>query len=138
MSRSVWKNKHANLTLVRKFDEVRVDVFDQLPKYLLNRTKSFKTIFEIRDFIHFCFSIHTSNDPIVVWSRDSTILPSFVGFNVNVYTGHHFVRILLSPSMVNMKFGELVYTKRMAKQIHNSAVKAKKSKTSPVEKLKKK
>ena len=50
-------------------------------------------------------------DTIVTWSRDSTILPSMVGFTIAVYNGKQHVPIFISDQFVGHKLGEFVSTK---------------------------
>ena len=50
-------------------------------------------------------------DTIVTWSRDSTILPSMIGFTIAVYNGKQHVPIFISDQFVGHKLGEFVSTK---------------------------
>ena len=50
-------------------------------------------------------------DTIVTWSRDSTILPSMVGFTIAVYNGKQHVPLFISDQFVGHKLGEFVSTK---------------------------
>jgi small subunit ribosomal protein S19 len=54
-----------------------------------------------------------------IWSRQSTILPDFVGLKVMVHNGIRFVTITLTKAMVGHKFGEFALTKRMGSLIHS-------------------
>jgi len=49
--------------------------------------------------------------PIKTWSRRSTILPEFVGFNLMVHNGKKFVPIFVSENMVGHKLGEFAPTR---------------------------
>ena len=48
----------------------------------------------------------SNNKPIKTWSRESTILPQFVGITFNVYNGKKFIPVLVSEEMVGQKLGE--------------------------------
>ena len=56
-------------------------------------------------------------DTIVTWSRDSTILPSMVGFTIAVYNGKQHVPIFISDQFVGHKLGEFVSTKNFKTHI---------------------
>lgn len=58
-----------------------------------------------------------------VWSRDSIILPDFVGLNVQIHNGHKFMKLIINERMVNHKFGEFSFTKKMGKNIHPVQIK---------------
>jgi len=64
---------------------------------------------------HLLIKINKENkkekDTIVTWSRDSTILPSMVGFTIAVYNGKQHVPIFISDQFVGHKLGEFVSTK---------------------------
>ena len=61
---------------------------------------------------HLLKKINKENkDTIVTWSRDSTILPSMVGFTIAVYNGKQHVPIFISDQFVGHKLGEFVSTK---------------------------
>lgn len=49
--------------------------------------------------------------PIKTWSRRSTILPDFVGFNFLVHNGRKFVPVFVSENMVGHKLGEFAPTR---------------------------
>jgi len=55
-----------------------------------------------------------------IWSRQSTILPDFVGLKVMIHNGVRFVTVTLSEAMVGHKFGEFAITKRMGAGIHTA------------------
>ena len=50
-------------------------------------------------------------DTIVTWSRDSTILPSMIGFTIAVYNGKQHVPIFISDQFVGHKLGEFSSTR---------------------------
>ena len=52
---------------------------------------------------------------IKVWSRNSVIFPSFVGLSFEVYNGKKFSLIVAKQNMVGSRFGEFVFTRKMAK-----------------------
>jgi len=62
--------------------------------------------------------------PIKTWSRESTILPDFVGFTVAVHDGKKHVPIFITENMVGYKFGSFAPTRTFKK---HGGVKAKKS-----------
>ena len=50
-------------------------------------------------------------DIIKIWSRQSTILPQFVGLNFGVHNGQKFIPVLVTEDMVGHKFGEFAPTR---------------------------
>ena len=52
--------------------------------------------------------------PIKTWSRNSTIIPDFVGFSFLIYNGKKFIPITVSEDMVGHKFGEFSPTRQFA------------------------
>ena len=50
--------------------------------------------------------------PIKTWSRNSTIIPDFVGFSFLIYNGKKFKPITISEDMVGHKFGEFAPTRQ--------------------------
>jgi small subunit ribosomal protein S19 len=74
-----------------------------------------------------------------IFSRSSTILPDFVGLKVMIHNGMRFTTIVINKLMINHKFGEFAYCKRMGVKIHRvlkSSDKKAKSKTKPKSKPK--
>jgi len=53
--------------------------------------------------------------PIKTWSRDSVILPEFVGLNFAVYDGRKHIPIFITESMVGHKLGEFALTRTFKK-----------------------
>ena len=53
-----------------------------------------------------------------IWNRSSTILPQYVGKEVQVYTGIRFLRIKILEDMIGHKFGEFASTRK--KPIHKN------------------
>lgn len=52
------------------------------------------------------------NKNIKITSRNSTILPQFVGLNVQIYNGKSFNLINIKENMVGYKFGEFSSTRQ--------------------------
>ena len=52
---------------------------------------------------------------IKVWSRESTIIPQFVGHKFEVYNGKGFYNFQVTDEMVGHKFGEFALTRKRAK-----------------------
>jgi small subunit ribosomal protein S19 len=73
--------------------------------------------------------------PIRTWSRDSTIIPSMVGFSFEVHNGRVFIAVKIVEEMVGHKLGEFSHTRkfirhggRMAKEQQIAAQEAEKAK----------
>ena len=49
--------------------------------------------------------------PIKTWSRNSTIIPDFVGHSFMIHNGKTFIPITISEEMVGHKLGEFAPTK---------------------------
>ena len=47
-----------------------------------------------------------------IYSRRSTIIPEFVGQEVEVHNGQRFVHFKITEQMVNHKFGEFAVTRK--------------------------
>lgn len=47
-----------------------------------------------------------------IYSRNSTIMPQFVGQRVSVHNGQKFITIHLKEEMVGHKFGEFAFTRK--------------------------
>ena len=54
-----------------------------------------------------------SNDkrPIKTWSRNSTVIPDFVGYSFLIHNGKSFIPITISEEMVGHKLGEFSPTR---------------------------
>ena len=50
--------------------------------------------------------------PIKTWSRNSTIIPDFVGVSFLIYNGKKFILITVSEDMVGHKLGEFSPTRQ--------------------------
>lgn len=55
-----------------------------------------------------------SSKKIKTWSRRSTILPEFIGMNIDVYNGRKFVATTITEDMVGHKLGEFAPTRKFA------------------------
>ena len=55
---------------------------------------------------------HTNTKPIKTWSRNSTIIPDFVGLNFLIHNGKKFISITISEDMVGHKLGEFSPTRQ--------------------------
>ena len=49
--------------------------------------------------------------PIKTWSRNSTIIPDFVGHSFMIHNGKTFIPITISEEMVGHKLGEFALTR---------------------------
>tara|TARA_B100000029_G_scaffold442270_1_gene460584 strand:+ start:237 stop:623 length:387 start_codon:yes stop_codon:yes gene_type:complete len=52
--------------------------------------------------------------PIKTWSRNSTIIPEFVGHSFLIHNGKSFIPITISEEMVGHKLGEFSPTRKFA------------------------
>ena len=53
----------------------------------------------------------TNQKPIKTWSRDSSIIPDFVGLSFLIHNGKSFIPITISEEMVGHKLGEFAPTR---------------------------
>ena len=53
----------------------------------------------------------TNKKPIKTWSRNSTIIPDFVGVTISVYNGKSFIPVYVTEDMVGHKLGEFSPTR---------------------------
>ena len=53
----------------------------------------------------------TDKKPIKTWSRNSTIIPDFVGHSFMIHNGKTFIPITISEEMVGHKLGEFAPTR---------------------------
>ncbi len=51
--------------------------------------------------------------PIKIWSRNSTILPEFLGYKFEIHTGNRFVGLTVTEDMIGYKFGEFALTRKI-------------------------
>ena len=49
--------------------------------------------------------------PIKTWSRNSTVIPDFVGYSFLIHNGKSFIPITISEEMVGHKLGEFAATR---------------------------
>jgi len=56
---------------------------------------------------------------IKLWSKNSCILPEFIGFVFNVYNGSKFINIVISEPMIGKKIGEFIETRKFIKHASN-------------------
>ena len=61
--------------------------------------------------------------PIKTWSRNSTIIPDFVGHSFMIHNGKSFIPITISEEMVGHKLGEFAITRTF--RMHSGDRKAK-------------
>jgi small subunit ribosomal protein S19 len=52
---------------------------------------------------------------IKIWTKNSTIFPSFLGLNFKIYNGKIFISIVIKKNMIGLKFGEFILTRKTAK-----------------------
>ena len=52
--------------------------------------------------------------PIKTWSRNSTIIPDFVGHSFMIHNGKSFIPITISEEMVGHKLGEFAPTRQFS------------------------
>ena len=57
-------------------------------------------------------------DVISVWSRNSIILPEFVGSFVEIHNGKSFFFLRITSDMIRHKMGEFALTKRTGANLH--------------------
>ena len=63
----------------------------------------------------------TGRKPIKTWSRNSTVIPEFVGHSFLIHNGKTFIPITISEEMVGHKLGEFSPTRKFV--AHTSAEK---------------
>ena len=51
------------------------------------------------------------NEVVKTWSRNSTILPQFVGITFGVHNGRKFIPVLVTDQMIGHKLGEFAPTR---------------------------
>ena len=62
--------------------------------------------------------------PVKTWSRQSTIIPDFVGYTIAVHDGRKHVPVFITENMVGYKLGDFAQTRTFRK---HGGVKAKKA-----------
>ena len=56
----------------------------------------------------------SKKQPIKTWSRNSTIIPEFVGHSFMIHNGRTFIPITISEEMVGHKLGEFSPTRKFS------------------------
>lgn len=49
----------------------------------------------------------------ILISRNSSIIPKFLGYNFKVYKGNSFVEVIVTKDMLGHKFGEFAETRKV-------------------------
>ena len=57
-------------------------------------------------------NLENFNKNIFTKSRSSTIIPCFIGSNINVYNGKIFISIKITENMIGRKLGEFSPTRK--------------------------
>ena len=52
---------------------------------------------------------------VYIHSKNSTILKNFIGWTFYVYQGNKYSKLVITSNMVNHKFGEFVFTRKIGK-----------------------
>ncbi len=60
------------------------------------------------------FKDKSKKQPIKTWSRNSTIIPEFVGHSFLIHNGRTFIPITISEEMVGHKLGEFSPTRKFS------------------------
>ena len=68
-----------------------------------------------------------SKKPIKTWSRNSVIMPNFVGLTISVHNGKKFFPLFITEAMVGHKLGEFAPTRTF--RAHGAATKVSLEKT---------
>lgn len=68
----------------------------------------------ILKFNHEIVNKSISKKVIKIWSRNSIILPNFVGLKIQIYNGKKFFPLKIISEMVGHKFGEFAPTRKMS------------------------
>jgi len=55
--------------------------------------------------------LETKKNTQTIITRDSEILPKFLGLNFKVYNGKDYVELTVTDLMIGHKFGEFVFTR---------------------------
>jgi small subunit ribosomal protein S19 len=63
---------------------------------------------------HLAAKLTVTNKKTKTWSRRSTILPEFIGMQIDIYNGKKFVSLLINEDMVGHKIGEFAPTRKFA------------------------
>ena len=57
--------------------------------------------------------IKTKKDNLYLSSKNSTIVKAFVGLTFYIYQGHKYIKLKITTNMVNSKFGEFIFTRKI-------------------------
>jgi small subunit ribosomal protein S19 len=52
-----------------------------------------------------------AKEPIKTWSRDSMVVPDFIGFTFLVHNGKQFTKVFVTEDMIGHKLGEFSPTR---------------------------
>lgn len=70
---------------------------------------------KLRNFVDFSLlKAKKSKKTIIMYSRASVILPSFINQTFNIHNGKIFIKLKIKKPMVGYKFGSFVQTKNNA------------------------
>jgi small subunit ribosomal protein S19 len=98
MSRSIWKGPYIHQTLLKIHTNI-------------SQTKDINTYLK---------------RSIKIKSRNSIILPTFIGLRVHIYNGKKYLPIKILPEMVGYKFGSFCSTRTFTKKLLKKQIKIKK------------
>jgi len=118
MIRSSWKGPFVDNSIIKRFNKVSVILRKKLPKSTIKVLKEKLSDGDFKKSLEKMSKQILLQNPIFIWSRRSFILPNFVGSFVYVYNGYTFSFFEIKSEMINHRFGEFVFTKRMSKKIH--------------------
>jgi small subunit ribosomal protein S19 len=54
---------------------------------------------------------NNNKQKILLVSRNSQIIPKFLGLTFNVYNGKNYVELIVTENMIGHKFGEFSFTR---------------------------
>jgi len=82
MSRSIWKSWHVDNNIIRRFDELLLIAIDDFLNKFSMDYKEVTRVFLRQNVLEITIIAKSisEEEPIEVWSRQSVILPEFVGF----------------------------------------------------------
>ena len=114
--RSLWKGPYVSWSLLRHWlrsQDLKVNTDENLknkPVYFLLKKAKNENKFIQKE-------VKKSKKVFKIWSRSSTILPSFVGFTFQVHNGKNFTKVDVVKDMVGHKFGEFSATRKTGSKI---------------------
>jgi len=68
--------------------------------------------------LNILLKLNSKNKIIKTKSRNSVIISDFIGYSFEVYNGHKYIKITITPEMVGRKLGEFSFTRLLKKNIH--------------------